>query len=217
MAGKAAALGRPRLLPSGRGLHLTLPPPSPAAAAVVAAAAACRSSSFDKEPPTLRLFRFLRKPQRSSHQTRNHSMVRSPCLLAAGSSQRALRVTMVTRTSWTRNIHSVHFCAVPATRRKDALNTSGEPTSGSSQTANYPRPGWLSGAEQARPTTPHPVGRKETRDSDLSLQLRQRDGLLYTSHTWPQVGTELVVSPGCRRSGFETEVSASRWWSQSGT
>lgn len=58
--GGAQPLGHPRLLPSGRGLHLSLPPPSPAAAAVVAAAA-CRSSSFDKEPPTLRLFRFLRK------------------------------------------------------------------------------------------------------------------------------------------------------------
>lgn len=71
--GRARPLGRPRLLPSGRGLHLSLPPPSPAAAAVVAAAA-CRSSSFDKEPPTLRFFRFLRKQWRSSHQTRNHTL-----------------------------------------------------------------------------------------------------------------------------------------------
>lgn len=60
--GSAQPQGHPRLLPSGRGLHLSLPPPSPAAAAVVAAAA-CRSSSFDKEPPTLRFFRFLRKKE----------------------------------------------------------------------------------------------------------------------------------------------------------
>lgn len=50
-----------------------LPPPSPATAAVVAAAA-CRSSSFDKEPPTQRPFRFLRKNWRSSHQTRNYTL-----------------------------------------------------------------------------------------------------------------------------------------------
>ncbi|XP_037052804.1 translation initiation factor IF-2-like [Peromyscus leucopus] len=190
----SAALGRPRLLPSGRGLHLSLPPPSPAAAAVVAAAA-CRSSSFDKGPPTLRLFRFLRKGRRSSRQTRNHTLwstrraARSrklPASLARHHGNTAQPDPEHKRRRLLRGGGGgrAHFIARPR-ERTDCTASSREPGPGPARCTALATP------------TPHPMEPQETRDSRFSS--REATKRVYCTRVTPGTGRRAGGQGWCGR------------------